>query len=356
MHDPHGRAPHLLSPCVALLLGACGGPQAAPAHAPIVASAPAPQSQPGEAIAGYVVAAFTDSKGVLWFGTMGKGVARHDGEQLTYLSPAGGKGENVVASIAEDRHGDLWFAGHAGTGLVKYDGTTFTQIWEEETRVTADRRGNIWAGTRRAVYRAEGDGFTEFAVPLGGEVATAYSVSPGRVAMVLEDRRGDLWFRSDGHGALRHDGRSFTRFTKRDGLCSDTISTIVEDRQGHLWFACVQASQPTTTGDGGLRRYDGTTFTAFPEVKGLAGNDIYTLYPDRAGNLWIGATGVGVYRFDGERFTLYSETDRPDLNGGFGLQGMTQDRHGTLWFGFSGGLFRVEGEGFVHVAQHGPWK
>lgn len=188
MHDPYGRAPHLLSPCVALLLGACGGPQAAPAHAPSVAPAPAPQSQPGEAIAGYVVAAFTDSKGVLWFGTMGKGVARHDGEQLTYLSPAGGKGENVVASIAEDRHGDLWFAGHAGTGLVQYDGTTFTQIWEEETRVTADRRGNIWAGTRRAVFRAEGDRFTEFVVPLGDDVR-ARGLIPG-TARTSEGRCG----------------------------------------------------------------------------------------------------------------------------------------------------------------------
>ena len=152
-------------------------------------------------------------------------------------------------------------------------------------------------------------------------VATVYSIGPGRVAMELQDSRGDWWFRSDGYGALRHDGESFTRFTKRDGLCSDTVWSIVEDRQGRVWFSCIQAYQPTTTGDGGVRRYDGETFTAFPEVKGLAGDDIYTLYPDRAGGMWIGATGGGVYRYDGEAFTLFDRTDRPDLNGGFGLQG-----------------------------------
>ena len=234
---------------------------------------------------------------------------------------------------------------------------TFSQVWEEESTVSADRRGNIWAGTRGAVFRGEGDRFREFVVPLGEAEARAYTISPGRVAMQLEDSRGNLWFRSDGYGVIRYDGESFTRFTKRDGLCSDTVFDIVEDRQGGIWFACVQAYQPKESGDGGVVRYDGSTFTGFPEIiKGLAGNDIYTLYADRAGNVWIGATGVGVYRYDGEAFVLISETDRPDLNGGFGLQALTEDRSGTLWFGFSGGLFRIAGQGFVHVGRTGPWR
>lgn len=111
------------------------------------------------------------------------------------------------------------------------------------------------------------------------------------------------------------------------------------------------------TGDGGVRLYDGNSFTGVPEIiKGLAGNDIYTLYADRAGNVWIGASGLGVYRYDGEAFTLISATDRPDLNGGFGLQALAEDRSGVLWFGFSGGLFRVADQRFVHVGRTGPWR
>lgn len=352
MRHPRGSAVFFVA---AQLVGACGGQAAPTAQAP--AETPVRVEPPrGEPIADYVVAAFVDSKGVLWFGTLGKGVARYDGEALTYLSPAGGAGGDVVASIAEDKQGDLWFAGHDGTGLIKYDGVTFSQVWEEESTVSADRRGNIWAGTRRSVFRREGDGFSEFKVPLGEE-ARAYTISPGRVAMQMEDGRGDLWFRSDGYGVIRYDGESFTRFTKRDGLCSDTVFDIVEDLQGRVWFACVQAFQPVPTGDGGVRVYDGNSFTGFPEIiKGLAGNDIYTLYADRAGNVWIGASGLGVYRYDGEAFTLIRATDRPDLNGGFGLQALAEDRSGTLWFGFSGGLFRMDGQSFVHVGRTGPWR
>jgi ligand-binding sensor domain-containing protein len=102
-------------------------------------------------------------------------------------------------------------------------------------------------------------------------------------------------------------------------------------------------------------RYDGTTFTRFPEVVGLTANDVYNIFTDRAGNVWIGAIGVGAYRVDGASFTLFDQTDRPDLTKTYGIQSFVEDRRGTLWFGFSGGLFRFNGNGFTNVTRGGPW-
>jgi hypothetical protein len=45
-----------------------------------------------------------------------------------------------------------------------------------------------------------------------------------------------------------------------------------------------------------------------------------------------------------------------DLTYGMGVQSILADRHGMLWFGFSGGLFRLEGDSVIHVTQGGPWK
>ncbi len=91
-------------------------------------------------------------------------------------------------------------------------------------------------------------------------------------------------------------------------------------------------------------------------MKGLTANDIYNLYSDRSGNIWIGAIGVGAYRYDGKSFTLFATTDRPDLTKYFAIQAFVEDRHGTRWFGFSGGLFRFNGGSFVNVTRGGPWK
>ncbi len=321
-------------------------------------------------IAEYVVEAFEDSKGTLWFGTMNKGVARWDGKALTYLTEKDGLCGNTIVSIAEDNRGNLWFAGH--TSACSYDGTTFTSRFDVESSVRKDRKGNIWVSTNMAVFRLDGASFTEFKVPLAKERPPYYSIVPGRVTFQMEDSQGHLWFSTDGFGALRYDPfvaigsaqSAWTKYTKKDGLCSNTPWSIIEDKRGRIWFGCVQAFQPTATGDGGVCVLEGEHFTTFPEVAGLNGNDIYTIYEERSGKIWIGATGLGAYLYDpaaalktgGERFILIKETDRPDLTKNFGLQAMVEDRNGMRWCGFSGGLFRLQGDRFVHVGQGGPWK
>jgi len=87
-------------------------------------------------------------------------------------------------------------------------------------------------------------------------------------------------------------------------------------------------------------------------VEGLIKNDIYAIYKDKRGDLWIGATGVGLYRYDGDDFTLYSETDREDMDYKIGgIQSILEDKNGKFWVGLSGGLFRLVGMSLIHVSQ-----
>lgn len=329
-------------------------------------------------LAEYVVLTYADRYGHLWFGTMNNGVARYDpaappradGGVLTWYTTADGLCGNTIVGMAEDSEGHLWFASH--TGLSRYDGKTFTTLLDRETRVMADRTGTIWVGTNNGVLRYDGTALVPFALPYVQAEVSTYSIVRGRASLGLADSKGNLWFITDGAGAVKYDGASFLQYTKKDGLCSNTVMRITEDAEGRIWFACIQAFQPTPTGDGGVCVFDpaaplqegGSAFTHFPEVKGLAGNDIYTLDTDRDGHVWIGASGVGAYRYDhstasapGGGFTLFDRIDRPDLTNGFGgIQDMVQDRNGTLWFGFSGGLFRFNGTSFVNVTRGGPWR
>jgi ligand-binding sensor domain-containing protein len=336
----------------------------------------------------YVVALFEDSKGNLWFGTMSSGVARYTpstllraGEKtLTYFSEKEGLPGTTVVSMAEDKAGNMWFGTHSG--LSKYDpsaklrpgGKTFTNFTQKDglchdrvSNILIDRAGHLWVGTWGGVCRYENGRFSDFPIPKPDVDLLPYQTTMDWVTEVMEDSQGNIWFGRDGYGACKYDGTSFTHFTKKEGLPSNNVQVIEEDQQGHIWFGTRAAENDhpdpeKRTGEGGLCRYDPSeplrdkAFVQFPEWEGLSKNQIYTIYTDKKGHIWVGATGFGVYRYDGKSFHLYKGTNRMDLTYSFGVQDMLEDRNGTYWFGFSGGLFRLEGASIVHVSQNGPWK
>jgi ligand-binding sensor domain-containing protein len=302
----------------------------------------------------YVVEIFEDSKGNLWFGTINKGAAKYDGKALTYLTTEDGLIGNTVTSFAEDREGAIWFGTHSG--LSKYDGKKFTNFTDKDglvnnrvSELLMDKTGNLWVGTWEGVSTVQRYNIFKFSLPKPDVTLLAYQLTmKDWITEIIEDKKGNIWFSRDGYGVCKYDGKSLTHYTKKDGLASNNVQVIHEDNQGNLWFGSRVAEkdnpkQDGRTGDGGLSRFDGKTFTRFDDIKGLSKNDIYAINEDNNGNIWIGANGLGAYSYDGKDFTLFSETDRKDLmRFGYGIQDILADKKGNLWFGLSGGLFRLK--------------
>ena len=65
----------------------------------------------------YIRSIFQDSKGNLWFGTIGEGVVRYDERTLTYFSYPDGFNNSTVYAINEDKNGNLWFGTASGAVL-----------------------------------------------------------------------------------------------------------------------------------------------------------------------------------------------------------------------------------------------
>jgi ligand-binding sensor domain-containing protein len=73
------------------------------------------------------------------------------------------------------------------------------------------------------------------------------------VQCAYQDKAGNLWF-GTGEGVFRYDGKTFTHFTVKDGLCHNEVGAIGEDKSGNLWFGGRY---------GRLFRYEGKSFTDF---------------------------------------------------------------------------------------------
>jgi ligand-binding sensor domain-containing protein len=98
-----------------------------------------------------------DREGRLWFGTLGGGVSRNDGQSFQTFTTKDGLANDDVQAIAPDREGRLWF-GTWGGGVSQYDGQTFRTFTTKDglasddvQAILQDRDGKMWLGTLAGV-------------------------------------------------------------------------------------------------------------------------------------------------------------------------------------------------------------
>lgn len=143
----------------------------------------------------------------------------------------------------------------------------------------------------------------------------------------LQDKAGNLWFGTTGEGVYRYDGNSFTQFTVKDGLTSNTIWSVLEDKTGKIWLGTAN----------GICCYDGKKMLSVSIASGntKSPGNVWSMLETKNGTILFG-TDDGVYCYDGKVFSSFLDT--PGLKNENGLtlknvQCMFEDKDGKLWFG-----------------------
>ncbi|OIN57030.1 ligand-binding sensor domain-containing protein [Arsenicibacter rosenii] len=349
----------LLSVCLLTIGAACNGQrktdtqQAAKPAPTVIRPFKAASALPDfdtTLVSQYIRSIFQDSKGQLWFGTIGEGVVRYDGKTLTYFARPAGFINNTVYAINEDRQGNLWFG--TDQGVYRYDGKTFRNYAQKDglthpdiTRkgILVDRTGAVWVGTHRGVFR-----YDPVADQKGAPAFSPFqALPPVNVAGILEDRSGAIWFATSDKGVFRYDGQSITTPVQQEELGENYAGGIAQDKAGNLWF----------TFKNGICKYDGHTLTEYTAKDGLGGTEFWGIYIETSGIIWVTARG-STTRFDPtmplpnpKAFRVFTQADGLTCC----VQSMYQDKAGNMWWGTGQGLYRFDGNRFYQVKQRGPW-
>lgn len=114
-------------------------------------------------------------------------------------------------------------------------------------------------------------------------------------------------------------------WTTEHGLPSATVTAVRQTRDGYVWLATYD----------GLARFDGTRFTVFTQADGLGNNGLRALCEDREGSLWIGTNGGGVSRMSRGRFRRLTTADGLPSDIVWSLHADIRD--GSVWMGTNGG-------------------
>ncbi|MDO8862574.1 two-component regulator propeller domain-containing protein [Haliea sp. E1-2-M8] len=163
------------------------------------------------------------------------------------------------------------------------------------------------------------------------------------VRTIYQDSRGFIWLLTQ-EGLHKYDGYTVTRFraSNRDpnSISHESTTGIAEDSEGYIWIS---------TAGGGLNKYDPTnhTFKAIkagelPSHRHPLSNEIYTLFLDSQGDLWLGYDiGTGFSRFSPATQTF--EHFPPDQNSvATRAVSFSESSDGVIWALIDGlGLLRI---------------
>jgi ligand-binding sensor domain-containing protein/signal transduction histidine kinase len=113
----------------------------------------------------------------------------------------------------------------------------------------------------------------------------------------------------------------------KEGLPQNSVITIIQTHDGYLWFGTLN----------GIVRFDGNRFTVFDEsnTPGLNSSRIVKLFEDGKNNLWIGTETAGAARVQNGR-VISLDVGR-GRRGGM-LKGICEDSEGAVW------LYTADGE------------
>jgi ligand-binding sensor domain-containing protein len=179
-------------------------------------------------------------------------------------------------------------------------------------------------------------------------LSTAEGLSQTRVAQIVEDDQGFVWFGTQ-YGLNRYDGYEFKVFVhdprNPKSLSGVSISALFKDRNGTLWVGCDQF----------LNRFDSAT-EAFARYQVPYATHISQ---DTSGTLWL-ATGTGLYSLDPAtgRIRQYSHDPNAPLSlSSSDVKSSGEDKEGQFWGVNSEGLDefdRSTGKVTLHVPFREP--
>ncbi|MEO8759386.1 MAG: two-component regulator propeller domain-containing protein, partial [Bacteroidia bacterium] len=303
-----------------------------------------------------------DTRGYLWVGTQGGGVACYDGLKFKVYDESSGIAGNIISAIEEDLNGHIWIGTTYG-GVTRFDGKKFFNISRENgllenniTSLSVDRNNKIYVGTSEGLNTIENKTISSLKPDIFSHNRTIKKVlkdTQGKlwflankevylynyyewlninslfkikkaVNAVAQDKSGNIWISVEGEGLYilskkSNDSYQIMPYQKNDELKNMSIQNIIFDTHNNIWL-CLN--------DAGVAMFDGEKLQFFNPSNGFKASSITSVCEDRSGNIWFGTNGQGIIKYNPAPFVYYDNIPGFDASDIFGI---LSDTENNLW-------------------------
>jgi ligand-binding sensor domain-containing protein/signal transduction histidine kinase len=266
-----------------------------------------------------------DRNGGLWIGTQERGLVHVHKGRTDLFAQSDGLSGDFVASLFEDREGNIWVA--TSDGLDRFRDFAVPRISVKQglsnanvTSVLADRDGSVWLGTFDGLNKWNDGEITIYRKRTSG-------LPDDALGSLFQDDRGQIWAATPRGVAHLENGR-FIPVSDAAG-----VHTMAEDTIGNLWIS--------GQNEGLFRLLGGRVVEQIPWARLRPKDFAYAMLPDTAqGGLWLGFYEGGVAYFNNGQIRA-SYTTANGLGEGI-VNALRLDQGGALWAATEGGLSRVK--------------
>jgi len=266
------------------------------------------------------------SDGTIWLASW-EGIISYDGKVFINHTNKDKLRRWHVFSVAEDSRGNIWF-GTIGAGMyVLMGGNEFENLntsdglaYDRTGCIYEDSDGMMWIGTERGISKFDGQGFVNYYTDEGGDSDDINSI--------IQDESGRFWIGARGN-AHYFDGSEFTKIIREDGSPFTNVRSIIMDRQGDIWLG----------GNDGLWRYKAGKFTQ------IGTSFVGYIYEDSKGNIWTSTAETNqiwlLNRYDKASLSSGNITPTQVLREENMFFGIEEDKDGGIWLGTLSGVYRI---------------
>ncbi|MEL6923981.1 MAG: two-component regulator propeller domain-containing protein, partial [Bacteroidota bacterium] len=297
-----------------------------------------------------------DQRGGMWVGTYHGGLNYFDAvlNQFTnfrQLPNQNSISHNVVSSFAEDEKGNIWI-GTEGGGLNYFDRDRqqFTSYKSNPGQANSLSGNNVktllldeeqlWIGTYQQglnMLDLKTGKFEHFTHDPNAEDGN--SIAGNNVYAIMKDS-GQFWLLCHNTGLSIYDPneRKFYNFlpdpNEPESFSSDLPRAILKDKKGRIWIGTSNGLKQA------IRNSAGSVQISFRHH--LPALNIYTIYEDHKGLLWLGTFGSGLIQFDPDNLQQQQHYREADGLSGNTVLGILEDHKGMLWLSTNNGITRLD--------------
>lgn len=290
-----------------------------------------------------------DSKGNMWVGTWGGGLARlgQTGESALF-GPQNGLPDRKIRCILPDAEGNI-LIGTNESGLQVFKGGQFVhytpqhglpdeQVWA----ISHDALGRCWIGTTQGVAIFDPTAKADSACPLTLDINSGL---PNNNVRFIRHAKRTTWIGTWGGGVIAYDwasGQPDYNFELNYAIQFGNVTALEIEADGSVWVGTIDGLlhlKPSGEVQRITQQQD-----AEGNATGLPGNDIASILVQSPSAIWVGSRGKGLTLYNPQKssFTTVEGTAQltPDC-----LLGLA---NGDLLVGTeSAGLLHISGQKIV---------